>query len=238
MPMSNQLAPATAATFPVVHDAIAPRSWEPNEAASLAIDDVGLASTGSVLHFTQDQQVFGEGDQAEFLFKVASGVIRTCRFHGDGRRQIDDFHIAGDIFGLETSQHYQVSAEAVCDCMVIAYRRRGVEKRAPGNETLSQQLFLVALQSMNRAREHALLLGRRSAVEKVASFLIEWGQRAPASTTVTLAMTRQDIADYLGLTIETVSRTLSQLERDGLITLVTARRIEIKDVQALRALHG
>lgn len=197
-----------------------------------------LSTTGSVLHFAQDREIYGEGDEAETFFKIVSGVVRTCRFLSDGRRQIDAFHVEGDIFGFEPGAEHRLSAEAVSDCTVISYRRRGVERLAASNEALSQQLFSYAMHNMARAQDHSLLLGRKSAVEKVVAFLMEWADHTPRSGTIALAMTRQDIADYLGLTIETVSRTLSQLERDAMIELATARQIRFRNPAALRALNA
>jgi CRP/FNR family nitrogen fixation transcriptional regulator len=197
-----------------------------------------LPASGPVLHFAQDREIYGEGDEAGAFFKVVSGVVRTCRFLSDGRRQIDAFHVEGDIFGLEPGEERRLSAEAVSECSVISYRRRGVERQAIGNDVLSRQLFAYAMQNMVRAQDHSLLLGRKSAVEKVVAFLMEWAEHSPGTGTVALAMTRQDIADYLGLTIETVSRTLSQLERDAMIELPTARQIRFKNPAALRALNA
>ena len=200
--------------------------------------ETGLPSMGPVLHFTQDREIYGEGDQADAVFKVVSGVVRTCKFLSDGRRLIDAFHVAGDIFGVEAGAGYSFSSEAVCDCTVISYRRRGLEASASQDAGLSRQLFSYAMRSLARAQVHALLLGRRSAVEKVAAFLVDWAAHSADTGTVTLEMTRQDIADYLGLTIETVSRTLSQLERDALIELSTARQIRLKRPAALRDLNS
>jgi CRP/FNR family transcriptional regulator, nitrogen fixation regulation protein len=197
-----------------------------------------LSTTGSVLHFTQDREIYGEGDEAEAFFKLVSGVVRTCKFLSDGRRQIDAFHVEGDIFGFEAGDEHRLSAEAVSDCTVISYRRRGVERLAANNDALSRQLFSYAMCNMARAQDHSLLLGHKSAVEKVVAFLMEWADRSSSTGAITLAMTRQDIADYLGLTIETVSRTLSQLERDSMIELCTARQIHFKNPAALRALNA
>jgi len=200
--------------------------------------DAGLPATGPVLHFTQDREIYGEGDQADTLFKIVSGVVRTCKFLSDGRRLIDAFHVAGDIFGVEAGADYSFSSEAVCDCTVISYRRRGLEASASHDASLSQALFSYAMRSLGRAQVHALLLGRRSAIEKVAAFLVDWATHSAERGTVTLEMGRQDIADYLGLTIETVSRTLSQFERDGLIAFSTARQIRLKNPSALRDLNS
>ncbi len=196
----------------------------------------GLQPCSAVQHFAQDREIYAEGDDATVFFKVVSGVVRTCKFLSDGRRQIDAFYVAGDIFGFEMGWEHSLSAEAVCDCTVIPYRRRGVETIK--DEVLTEQLFSYAMRSFTRAQEHSLLLGRRSAVEKVAAFLIEWAEQSTAGYIVSLAMTRQDIADYLGLTIETVSRTLSQLERDAIIELPSARQIRLKDMAALQVMNA
>ncbi|MEI9916221.1 MAG: helix-turn-helix domain-containing protein [Methylovirgula sp.] len=197
-----------------------------------------LGMAGSVLHFGQDREIYSEGAEADLFFKVVSGVVRTCKFLSDGRRQIDAFYKAGDVFGFEPGGLHGFSAEAVRDCTLISYRRRGLEALAANDEGLLAQLFSYAMQSLARAQEHALLLGRRSATEKVAAFLIDGIDESNGGRIVNLAMTRQDIADYLGLTIETVSRTLSQLERDALIEIPAARQIHLKNPSALRELNA
>ncbi len=200
--------------------------------------DDALASTGHLVQFAQDCEIYGEGDKAAVFFKVVEGVVRTCKFLSDGRRQIDAFHVAGDVFGFEAGAEHRLSAEAVCNCWLTSHRRRGLEELAATDLALSQQLFSYAMRGMARAQDHSLLLGRRSAIEKVAAFLVEWARHAAGCPTITLAMTRQDIADYLGLTIETVSRTLSQLERDAVIEIPTARHIRLKNLAALHSLKS
>ena len=195
-----------------------------------------LRATGAVLHFAQDREIFAEGAEAEVFYKVVSGVVRTCKFLNDGRRQIEAFHIAGDVFGFEHGEVHPRSAEAVSDCNLVSYRRRNVEAAALHDQTLSRQLFAFAMHSVVGAQRHALLLGRRSAAEKVAIFLLEFSARAGDADAFTLPMTRQDIADYLGLTIETVSRTLSQMERGRLIEIPNARQIRLKNRDALAAI--
>ena len=195
-----------------------------------------LRATGAVLHFSQDREVFAQGTSAEVFYKVVSGVVRTCKFLSDGRRQIEAFHIAGDVFGFEHGDVHPLSAEAVSDCNLISYRRRNVEAAAMHDQTLSRQLFAFAMHSVVGAQQHALLLGRRCAAEKVAIFLLEFSARANDAAAIVLPMTRQDIADYLGLTIETVSRTLSQMERGRLIEIPNARQIVLKNRDALEAI--
>ena len=198
-----------------------------------------LSTTGSVLHFAQDREIYGEGDEAETFFKVVSGVARTCKFLS--RRNVGrsrPFMSKATSSASNQVRSTGCLSRAVSDCTVISYRRRGVERLAVNNDALSQQLFSYAMHNMARAQDHSLLLGRKSAVEKVVAFLMEWAGHTPRKGTISLAMTRQDIADYLGLTIETVSRTLSQLERDAMIELSTARQIRLKNPAGLRALNA
>jgi CRP/FNR family transcriptional regulator, nitrogen fixation regulation protein len=188
--------------------------------------------------FSADSEIYAEGDAAVMFYKLVNGMVRSCKFLSDGRRQIDAFYVAGDIFGFEAGAEYGLSAEAVSDCTVIAYRRRGLEFLATNEDGMALQLFSYAMRCLERAREHSLLLGRCSATQKLAGFLTEMLQRSPGGDTIVLPMSRRDIADYLGLTIETVSRTLSRFERDGVIAFSRARCIYLKNCAALRNLNG
>jgi CRP/FNR family nitrogen fixation transcriptional regulator len=197
-----------------------------------------LPAIGSTLNFAENQEIYGEGDDAVLFFRVALGVVRTCTFLSDGRRQIDAFYLPGNVFGLEVGAEHGLSAEAVCNSTVISYRRRDLETLAAHNEEFSHQLFSYAMQSLARAQQHAVLLGRRCAVEKMAAFLTEWAGYSPKSDFLTLEMPRQDIADYLGLSIETVSRTFAQLEGKALIEIPTARHIRLTDLEGLRDINS
>lgn len=192
-----------------------------------------FATFGTVQNVPADSEIFVEGESADRFFRVVSGTVRVCKFLDDGRRQIEAFHGAGDVFGLEADSEYHMSAEAVTDCSLIAYRRAGIESQAGTDPGLAGQLYSCVLRDLSRARDHALLLARKGALEKIAAFLLGLGA---ARQTVNLTMSRQDIADYLGLTIETVSRALSQFERDGLIALPNTREVHLKNVAALEHL--
>jgi CRP/FNR family nitrogen fixation transcriptional regulator len=198
----------------------------------------GLDLSGVVMRFGPDRPIYVEGDEARSFYRVVSGVVRTCRFLADGRRQIDAFHMTGEVFGLEAGADHRLTAEAVSDSTVVAYRRRGMEAMIAQDEGLGRWFFSHAMNAMAQAREHSLLLGRGSAAQKVSTFLLEVADRGDSDSVVDLAMSRQDIADYLGVTIETVSRALSQLERDGAIKLSTARRVVLMDRRALRMLSS
>lgn len=196
----------------------------------------GLRAAGPVIQVAEGREVFGEGDEADLFFKVVSGVVRVCKFLNDGRRQIEAFHVAGDVFGFELSGEHILSAEAVSHCTLIVYRRRNIETLADTDRSVGRQLLQFAMTNLAQAQQHALLLGRRGAAEKVAAFLLSWANHSKDRQVINLAMTRQDIADYLGLTIETVSRSFSQFERDGLIALTNSREVQLKNLAALEEL--
>ena len=229
-------------TLPIPANGLAVKDADPvlNETLMRGICGRGyegvLQATGRARHFKCDQQIYGYGNDADQVFKMETGLVRTYRFLRDGRRQVDCFWAAGEVFGLELGGNYSLSAAAACNCTVIAYRRCSLEKLAANNEQLRLQLTSSALSSLARAQEHSLSLGRRSAVEKVARFLIECMEYSNSNTDIQLAMPRSDIADYLGLTIETVSRTLSHFEHGALIELVRTRRVRLRDTAGLRAL--
>jgi CRP/FNR family nitrogen fixation transcriptional regulator len=198
----------------------------------------GFRAAGSVSNFVENREVYREGDKAHFFFEVALGLVRTCTFLRDGRRHIDAFYVPGNVFGIEAGTEHGLSAETVCNSRVISYHRRDLEMLAATDERFSRDLFSYAMQSLARSQQHAVSLSRRCAVEKLATFLIDWSAYSPRSEVLILEMPRQDIADYLGLTVETVSRTFAYLEAKALIELPTARQIRLKDPEGLRDLNS
>lgn len=200
--------------------------------------DSAPSAVGSVQSFSKDEEVFAEGDRAAYVYKVLSGVVRTSKLLSDGRRQIDAFHMAGDIFGIEAGEEYRFSAEAVGECVVIAYRRSHLAVTAGHDAQLAQDMALGMVRSLVRAQNHMLLLGRKSAVEKIATFLLDMAERASDDGALDLPMSRTDIADHLGLTIETVSRSFTQLERQGVIDLPSARHVVLSNRAALERLSA
>jgi len=209
-----------------------------SEAAQSAIRNTKepLQAAGTVVHFPEGREIFAEGGDTDVFYKVISGVVRSCKFLSDGRRQISAFHTAGEAFGFELGEDRQLAAEAVSDCTLISYRRRSIEIMAQKDERISRQLLQYAMQNLAQAQGHSLLLGRRGAAEKVAAFLLDWQARSDQHGVIHLEMTRQEIADYLALTIETVSRSLSQFERDGVIALPNTRELRLLDTDALEDL--
>jgi CRP-like cAMP-binding protein len=199
--------------------------------------DSPLDMMGSQMRFGRNAEIYGEGEPAEYLYKVISGAVRTYKVLADGRRQIGAFYLPGDIFGLEAGEDHAFSAEAVSDSQVLVIKRSAVMDLAARDSSVAQQLWTVTGRELQRAQEHVLLL-IKSAQERVAGFLVEMARRAPGASTIQLAMSRQDIADYLGLTIETISRTLTQFEKSAAIALPTSRQIEIRNRAALARLNA
>lgn len=200
--------------------------------------DTVTPSVGSVQTFAKDEEIFAEGDRAAFVYKVLSGVVRTSKLLSDGRRQIDAFHLEGDIFGIEAGDEYRFCAESVGDCVVVAYRRSHLASLTGNDTQLAQDMTMGMMRSLVRAQNHMLLLGRKSALEKIATFLLDMAERTADDDALDLPMSRTDIADHLGLTIETVSRSFTQLERQGIIELPTARHVVLSNRAALERLNG
>jgi CRP/FNR family nitrogen fixation transcriptional regulator len=195
---------------------------------------------GMQIALTKGEELFAEGDEAEYFYQVVSGAIRSYKLLSDGRRQIDAFHLPGDIFGLEAGADHRFSAEAIGDASVVAYRRSRLGVLIQEDPAFRDRIMSATLRSLERAQDHMLLLGRKTAQEKVASFLLDMAQRiSDDEEHFELPMQRSDIADHLGLTIETVSRTLTQFARSGLIRLLPASRsIGLCNKMALRSLDA
>ena len=181
--------------------------------------------------YRRSQEIFGEGERADHVYSVISGAVRAFRVLSDGRRQISDFYLPGDVFGVEPGPDHGGSAEAVDDSWLIVARRAAVTD--DGDGVMVRRLWRLAVADLKRSQDHALTLGCRNACERVAIFLNDLAQRRGGGAAVDLPMSRQDIADYLGLTIETVSRTFTQLQTSGLIRLSGRRTVEFCRPRAL-----
>jgi CRP/FNR family nitrogen fixation transcriptional regulator len=192
---------------------------------------------GAAMPFARNVEIYGENEPAEYLYKVLSGTVRTYKVLADGRRQIGAFYLPGDVFGFETGSEHAFSAEAITNVKVLLVKRSAVTTLAARDAGVGQQLLDLAARELGRAQNHIMLL-IKTAQERVAGFLLEMAERAQAHNEVDLPMSRQDIADYLGLTIETVSRTLTHLENSAAIALPTSRRIVLRNRAALRQLNS
>jgi CRP/FNR family nitrogen fixation transcriptional regulator len=192
---------------------------------------------GAAMSVVRNAEIYGEQEPADSFYRIISGAVRTCKVLIDGRRHIGAFYLPGEIFGLETGEDHAFSAEAVTDAKVLVINRSVVSSRAAWDNEVACQLWALMGRELQRARDHVLLLSK-TAPERVASFLLEMAERIHSMDQMELPMPRQDIADYLGLTIETVSRALTQLEKDSAIALPTSKRIVLRNRTILEQLSA
>jgi CRP-like cAMP-binding protein len=185
-----------------------------------------------------DGTIFSEGDPVGEVYEVAAGVVRLCKLLPDGRRAVLGFRLAGEVFGLGPGGEHGCTAEAVTDVRLRSCRGRAVEAAAERSPEVRRRLSAVLWRELGEARASLLVLGRMTARERVASFLLRLSRRADAADRVELAMGRLDIADHLGLTVETVSRTVTELRHTGVIALPSPNRVLVLRPAALRALAG
>ena len=192
---------------------------------------------GTQASFTRNAEIYGEDEPTECLYKVISGAVRTYKMLNDGRRQIGAFYLPGDIFGIEIGDGHTFSAEAIADSKVLVIKRSTLVALAVRNNEVARHLWALTASELQRVQDHIFLL-IKTAQERVAGFLLEMAARAADTNEFDLPMSRQDIADYLGLTIETVSRMLTQLENSGAIKIPTSRRIVLRSSATLRRLNA
>jgi CRP/FNR family nitrogen fixation transcriptional regulator len=197
-----------------------------------------LAMIGATMQYDRNMEIYGEEEPAEYFYQVVTGAVRTYKVLSDGRRQIGAFHLPGDLFGLEAGETHSFSAEAVCNATVRLAKRSVVVAMAARDSGVAADLWAATARSLRWAQEHMLLLGRKTAEERVATFLLNMALASPSRETIELPMSRQDIADYLGLTIETVSRTLTHLESMAAIALPSSRRVVLRDRGSLQRLNA
>jgi CRP-like cAMP-binding protein len=197
---------------------------------------IGLERVGTRHRFSRDQEIYAEGDRGGCWFKVVSGIVRISKLLADGRRHIAEFRFAGDSFGFEGAEERAFSAEAVTDATVLRLPRAATERLAEESPALARHLRDEMLKSLDAAQHRLLLLGRMTACERVAAFLVGLAKRDDGRRRIDLQMSRCDIADYLGLTVETVCRVLSDFKRRGLIAAPAAHRIELLDTDGLAAI--
>lgn len=200
--------------------------------APLASTASRLERIGSLTRYRCGQSIYFQDQCADSWYRVVSGAARECTLTADGRRQVVDFLLPGDLFGFCGHRTSRASAEVIVEATVLAsYPRRRAEQLAESEPLVARYVRGMAFESIERLRARTVLLGRNNSVEKVSAFLLELASRSPADSggAVALPMSRYDIADYLALAVETVSRALTTLRQLGAITLLGTRRVLISD---------
>ncbi|HEY1875883.1 MAG TPA: helix-turn-helix domain-containing protein [Rhizomicrobium sp.] len=193
---------------------------------------------GASLHFVRNETIFNQDDPAEHVYRIVSGTVRLCRYMPDGRRYIVDFLLPGDLMGFVESPDLPISAEAVNEVTLVAFPRICFDRLAEENPAVRTQLLCHLSANLLTAQQHLFVLGCQKARERVASFLLRLADRTDliCGDRLDLPMSRQDIADHLGLTIETISRTITGLRGDGTVLIPNGSQIVLRDMGALRAL--
>jgi CRP/FNR family transcriptional regulator, anaerobic regulatory protein len=193
--------------------------------ASLPEDELELlGSLARSARFGEGETLFLQGQPADQVYNVTSGIVRLYKLLQDGRCQIVGFAMPGDFLGLALGDAYGYSADAIEDVAACAFAREDYSELVDAKPHLLRRLHELSNHELTLAQEQMMLLGRRTAEEKIICFLLgmqkRWARVGKPSVTVPLPMSRQDIADFLGLTIETVSRTLTKLAREKVILIV------------------
>jgi CRP/FNR family nitrogen fixation transcriptional regulator len=226
--MSLDLNTATAVSYDAFH----------STQTSLPAGGVAPAfqAIGTVAHFGPNETIFAEGDDARYAYKVVSGAVRICKLLADGRRQITEFALDGDHFGFEWTNEHAVTAEALGPVTALPFPRARVERLEREEQGVRHSLMQMLRRDLLSAQNHLLMLGRQTAKERVASFLLQMMERRDNGNTIEVPMSRQDIADYLGLTIETVCRALSELKRSRVISIPNRHQIVVRNADVLESM--
>ena len=198
-----------------------------------------LERIASVAPYRFGQTIYFQDQRADCWYSILRGAARECAVNEDGRRQIVDFLLPGDVFGFSNGEARGLAVEIIAEpALVACYPRHRAEALAEADAAVGRGIRQLAFESIERLQRRALLLGCNSAMQKVSAFLLEMATRCGSIShePIALPMTRYDIADYLALRVETVSRTLSALRRQGAIALVGTRKVRIIDRRGLAAL--
>lgn len=218
------------------------RNCEPRDAVQPSSDAVADCDLGKAFAtapaaprspFAAGDLLFRQGDAVRLVYRILRGSVISYRLLSDGRRQVTGFHLPGDYLGLEAGVEHATTAEALGPVDALAMERADLAARAVTDIGLARALWQVTIRAFQRSEDHALILARQGATERVAAFLIDFADRMGGRPTIDLPMTRQDIADHVGLTIHTVSRTLSQLQSQGLIEARSSRQVRLLQRQRL-----
>lgn len=202
-------------------------------ATTARVTDPLTALIGMTITLPRDRELYAQGDRAEYCYQVISGCLRTVKLMEDGRRQVAAFLLPGDCLGFDDFDSHDFAAQAVTEVVLKRFRRRDVETQADRQPALARRLRELGASALRAVHDRLLLLGRKTASERIATFLLEMAERQHQSNTVALPMSRVDIADHLGMTVETVCRMITHLRREGTIA-VTAGGVELRALPALR----
>ncbi len=208
--------------------------------STVSVEPILLHGLGGLpakeLAYGREEEIYGEGEPAEYIYCVRRGAVRTFKLLRDGRRQINAFHLPGEYFGLGAAETHILTAEAVVESRLVIVKRKSLACAAERDAKTACALWRMSADELRNAQEHMLLLGRKSAMERVVAFLLDMDRRLAVAGVLELPMCRRDIGDYLGLTLETVSRSLSALAEHGALSFSGSRNIVLNNRARLRAM--
>lgn len=184
---------------------------------------------GCGIELQAGETLYSEGDPALSVFTVTEGMMRSSKVLPDGRRQITGFHVPGDFVGTTVHDSHAFTVEAVRNTRLCAFPMRRFEDFIEDHQPMERELYIAAARELAEAQQQMVILGRKTALERIASFFLSLSERSNGSDVIDLPMSRSDIADYLGITKETVSRVFSELKCGRIIRLQTIGRVEILD---------
>lgn len=211
-----------------------PNNSHPSEQTN-QLDTLRMA--GRTMTIRRGQEIYCEGSSADNFYRIVTGAVRICKQMMNGRRQITEFAVANDMFGFDGLGEHLLSAEAITDVTLVRFPRRSVQELARRKSEIAEMMQAITLRRLSAAQMQMVLLGRKTAPERVASFLLDFAERTSIANhahVLDLPMSRYDVADHLGLTVETVSRALTAMRRSGLIAMDAAQHIRILDRDRLK----
>jgi CRP/FNR family nitrogen fixation transcriptional regulator len=191
-----------------------------------------LALRRGPIRYRRNKVIACEGDPTEYVFLVVSGVVRRCRTFRDGARSLIAFHLPGELFGWTYDAVHSLSVEAAADTTILLIKRNALIASAAQNAAMANFVLANTAAELQDMQKHSLLLGR-DAKFRLLSFLTDLATRTGQWSHIDLPMTHRDIADYLGLKIETVSRTITELEHKGTVARQSRRRLVLNDPASL-----
>ena len=194
-------------------------------------------ATGWPVRFRRDGEIQGESELAEYFYQIETGAARSYKLTDDGRRQIIAFYLPGDVIELGAGRRHSFSASATATCIIRVAKRTAIIAMARSNSALASEIWRRIARDQQFAEEHLVALGRKTAEERMTGFLLQMSDRSSSRPVIELPMARRDIADYLGLTVETVARTLTQLE-DASVIRRSGRKVRLCNRPALLSLHS
>ncbi len=201
--------------------------------SDIIIDVGGIVATAPVKRLKAGETLYVEGDNAPYCYQIVDGVMKEYNTLEDGRRQVADFYGVGELFGISESDKHLHTTEAITDCAVRCYLHDAYLREVAASPERSQQLLDTLMTRLHRARERIVMLGRMSAAQRVAAFLLRLSSEQETTNDIQFVMSRQDIADHLGLTIETVCRVLTTFKKSHIIEMKNSRLFDVPDINAL-----